>query len=110
MSHAIVAPERIGVDECSRHPRLMVGEPNRLEGRVRDTQRRFAETLRATGLKAETRVIARVALEEHDRHAAFDHHLKARTDQHRPDPLSLMFGQHPDRTEYLHVDEPARSV
>ena len=88
----------------------MAGKPNRLEGGVRDTQRRFAETLRATGLKAETRVIARVALEKHDRHAAFDHQLKARTDQHRPDPLSLMFGQHPDGTGYLHVDEPARSV
>ncbi len=67
-------------------------------------------SLRATGLKAEPRVIVRPTLEKHDRHAPSDHHFKAGTYQRRSDPLSLMFGLHPDGTEYLHVNEPARSV
>src|SRR5690348_13770572 len=65
---AVVLPEGVRVDEGAGHPRLVGGQLHDLETRVRDAQRRLAETVFAGRLEAPAGVIARVTLEKNQRH------------------------------------------
>lgn len=56
------------------------------------------------------RVVAGIALQEHDRHGPLGHDLQSLPNQRRSDPLALPLRQHRDGAEHLHVDEPRRSV
>ena len=63
----VVPPEGLGVDQRPCHPRLVGGEPERLEGGVRDAQRRLSEALPSARLEAEARVVPRRPFHEHER-------------------------------------------
>src|SRR4051812_1461184 len=68
------------------------------------------EAMRRTGLESKPWVVGRRALEKHERDTSVGEQVKPLLDQPAADTLSLHGRQHTDRTEHLHVDEPARSV
>src|ERR1035441_854396 len=50
----VVPPERLCIDQCPCHPRLILRELDGLEGTIRNAQGWFPEALVATGRKPET--------------------------------------------------------
>jgi hypothetical protein len=50
----VVPPERLCIDQCPCHPRLILRELDGLEGTIRNAQGWLPEALVATGRKPET--------------------------------------------------------
>jgi len=60
----VMPPERLCIDQRPRHPWLILRELDGLEGAVRDTEGWLSEAQATAAREAETRVIARIALQE----------------------------------------------
>lgn len=88
----------------------MLREPDDLEGTVRDTQGWLSEAEAATGHEAETRVIARITLQEDEGNSPLGEDLQSASDEGRADTSSMQLGHHGQRAEDLHVDQPARGI
>jgi hypothetical protein len=102
----IGAPEGVGIDEGARERAVVGGQWVQLERRRRDAQRRSPEATVAGGDEPEARVVARVALQEHERFVAGrGEQLQRLGDQPRADAESVVVGTHADRAEQQHVDE-----
>src|SRR5690348_2598827 len=100
-------PERLRIDQRPRHPWLMLGEPDDLKGIVRDTQGRLSEAQATAGHEAETRVVARIALQEDEGNGPFGEDLQSVSDEGRADTALVELRRHRQRTEDLNVHQPA---
>jgi hypothetical protein len=88
----------------------MLREPDDLEGTVRDTQGWLSEAQATTGHEAETRVIARITLQEDEGNSPLGEDPQSVSDQGRADTPLMELRHHCQRTEDLHVDQPARGI
>jgi hypothetical protein len=88
----------------------MLREPDDLEGTVRDTQGWLSEAQATTGHEAETRVIARLTLQEDEGNSPPGEDPQSVSDQGRADTPLMELRHHCQRTEDLHVNQSARRI
>lgn len=88
----------------------MLREPDDLEGAVRDAQGWLSKAQATTGREAETRVIARITLQEDEGNSPFGEDPQSVSDQGRADTPLMELRRHGQRTEYLHVNQPTRGI
>ena len=77
----VEVPEDTRIDERAGHPWLVARQPEDLEGRFGDTQRRPTEAKPASRLEAEAAVVRRRPLEEDERLRSTGDLLQAVPDQ-----------------------------
>jgi hypothetical protein len=106
----IVPPERLCIDQGPCHPWLVRREPDGLEGTIRNAQGRLPEALAVTGRKPETRVIARITLQEDKGDAPRAKCLEPVSHQGRADTALLVLRQDGQRAEYLHLNQPPGGI
>ncbi|WP_406156350.1 hypothetical protein [Streptomyces canus] len=82
----------------------MPREPDDLKGTVRDAQGRLSEAQATTGREAETRVIARITLQEDERNSPLGEDPQAVSNQGRADtPLMELRHHGPASTVAFHT-------
>lgn len=105
-SYRVVTPESLGVHERSCHPALVCFKRLYLKRRVRDSQRRLAESEGTRGVKAEAAVEAWIAFDEDGRYPPRAQDLDAVLDQVAGNAHPLCVTPDAEGAEYLNCDKP----